>query len=75
MVVEIRLWAKTVVERCRVQGGCGETGCGEIGTGISCMQEGEEAVKILRLLLERVDGWQCLPLGARTGARGVGSSL
>lgn len=73
MVVKVRLWAKTVVERCRVQGGCGETGCGEIGTRISCMQEGEEAVKILRLLLERVDSWQCLPLGTRAGSRGGGS--
>lgn len=37
------------------------------------MQEGEEAVKILRLLLERVDSWQCLPLGTRAGSRGGGS--
>ena len=37
------------------------------------MQEGKEAVKILRLQVDRVDRWQCLLSGRRTVVRGVGS--
>lgn len=42
-------------------------------TGIGWMQEGKEAVKILRVQVERVDRWQCLLLDTRTVVRDMGS--
>lgn len=45
----------------------------DAATGIGWLQEGKEAVKILRLQVERGDRWQCLLVGTRTVVRGVGS--